>query len=220
MNTRPAWGLLLVGALIVVALLFSPLWLKHFSGYIEQAEVVAPFPDEFYNLPSQAQDQYQGVYDTSQQMAIDMVAARLASREDVEEPNLPAIDPNPGLVKELLSGNFVTMDAIRAASGTATLYQLSDGKTIVRLQNLDAIDGPDLHVLLSAYPRPTTREELDQVVQFELDLGALKGALGNQNYHIEDPAFNADNYVEGSVVLYSTRYDLVFSFAPLSAPEQ
>ena len=220
MNTRPAWGVLLIGALIVIALFFSPIWLKQFSGYIEQAAVVAPFPDAFYDLASQAQDRYNTLYDTNSQLAIDLVAARLTPREDIEEPNLPAIDPNPGLVKELLTGNFVTLDAIRAASGTATLYQLSDGRTIVRLQNLDAINGPDLHVILSAYPRPTTKEDMDQVAQYQLDLGALKGAIGNQNYSVDDPAFNADNFMEGSVVLYSTRYDLVFSFAPLSAPEQ
>ncbi len=219
MNTRPAWGLLLIGALIVIALFFSPIWLKQFSGYIEQAAVVAPFPDAFYDLPSQSQDRYTTLYATNPQLAIDLVAARLAPREDIEEPNLPAIDPNPGLVKELLSGNFVTLDNIRGASGSATLYQLSDGRTIVRLQNLDSINGPDVRVILSAYPRPTTKEDMDQVAQYQLDLGELKGAIGNQNYRIDDPAFNADNYTEGSVVLYSARYDLVFSFAPLSAPQ-
>ncbi|MEW6579925.1 MAG: DM13 domain-containing protein, partial [Chloroflexota bacterium] len=102
---------------------------------------------------------------------------------------------------------------------TASLYQLSDGRMVVRLQNLDALNGPDLHVLLSAYPRPATKEELKQVPQYEIDLGPLKGNQGNQNYIIENPAFNVENYSEGSVVLYSTRYELVFSFAPLSAPQ-
>jgi hypothetical protein len=66
---------------------------------------------------------------------------------------------------------------------------------------------------LSAYPNPSTQEELDQVPQLQLDLGVLKSSQGNQNYFIEDPAFNIDNYVNGSVVIYSTRYQLVFSYA-------
>lgn len=219
MNTRPAWGVLFVGALIVAALLASPLWLDQFADYIREQEAVSPFPDAFYLLPSQAQDMYAQLYDRSPQMAVDLVAARLAEPLDVEEPNLPAIDPNPSLVRELLTGNFVRLDAMRAAQGAASLYQLSDGRMVVRLQNLDAFNGPDLHVLLSAYPRPATKEELNQVPQYEIDLGPLKGNVGNQNYIIESPAFNVDNYDEGSVVLYSTRYELVFSFAPLSAPQ-
>lgn len=219
MNTRPAWGVLFLGAAVVIALLLSPLWLDQFSGYIEEEQEVSPFPDAFYDLPTQAQNLYLDLYNSSRQMAIDMVAARLQPPEDVEEPNLPVIDPNPQLVEELLTGNFVRLDAIRYAEGTASIYRLSDGRTIVRLENLNTINGPDLHVLLTAYPQPTTREELDQAPQFELDLGPLKGAQGNQNYEITDPAFNIDNYTEGSVVIYSTRYDLVFSFAPLSPPE-
>ena len=219
MNTRPAWGVLFVGALIVAALLASPLWLDQFADYIREQEAVSPFPDEFYELPSQAQDMYAQLFERSPQMAIDLVAARLAEPLDVEEPNLPAIDPNPSQVRELLTGNFVRLDSMRGAQGTASLYQLSDGRMVVRLQNLDALNGPDMHVLLSAYPRPATKEELDQVPQYEIDLGPLKGNLGNQNYIVENPAFNVENYSEGSVVLYSTRYELVFSFAPLSAPQ-
>lgn len=219
MNTRPAWGILFFGALIVIALLLSPLWLDQFEAYIQEDEVVAPFPDAFYDLPTQAQDEYLDLYSTSRQMAIDLVAARLEPPEEVEEPNLPAVDPNPQLVEELLTGNFVRLNAIRHAEGTASIYRLSDGRTIVRLENLDAIQGPELVVLLSAYPRPTTKEELDQAPQLEINLGPLKGNQGNQNYEIEEPTFNIENYMEGSVVLYDMRYELVFSFAPLSQPE-
>ncbi len=218
MSTRPAWGVLFFGALVVTTLLLSPLWLDQFADYFRKEEVVSPFPDAFYSLPSLAQDMYTQLYARSPQMAIDLVAARLAEAVDVEEPNLPALDPNPALVQELLTGNFVTLDSIRGAQGTASIFRLSDGRVIVRLQGLDAINGPDLHVLLSAYPRPTTKEELAQVAQLQLDLGALKGNVGNQNYVIDNPAFNIDNYREGSVVLYSTRYELVFSFAPLAPP--
>jgi hypothetical protein len=220
MQTKPAWGLLIVGALIVMALALSPIWLDQFSGYIEEPEAVAPFPDEFSELSSQAQDVYLDLYNnTSHQMAIDLVAARLAEPVEVEEPNLPAIDPNPAFVELLLTGDFVTLDAMRGATGTASHYRLSDGRILVRLESLDAINGPDMRVLLSAYPRPSTQEELDQVPQYQIDLGEMKGSRGNQNYIITDPAFNIDNYQEGSVVLYSTRYQLIFSFAPLASPQ-
>ena len=219
MNTRPALGVLFLGALIVVGTVLSPLWLQQFSSYIEEEKQAAPFPDAFYLLSNEAQDMYLGLYSTNRQMAIDMVAARLAEPADIEEPNLPAIDPNPPAVQELLTGSFAALDPMRSALGTASLYRLSDGRSVVRLQSLEAIGGPDLHVLLSAYPRPSTKEELDQVQGYQIDLGVLKGTRGNQNYLITDPTFNIDNYLKGSIVLYSTRYDLVFSYAPLTLPE-
>lgn len=218
MNTRPAWGVLLLGALVVAALVLSPIWLNYFSDQFVQEEEAAPFPPEFYQLSSQVQDYYLDLYEgATRQMAIDMVAERLATPVGVEEPNLPALDADPSQVSQLLTGSFVTLDPMRSATGAATLYRLSDGRMLLRLENLDAIGGPDLHVLLSAYPRPSTPEELEQVSQHQIDLGPLKGNQGNQNYLINEPTFNVDNYASGSVVLYSTRYDLVFSFASLSA---
>lgn len=218
MNTRPAWGVLLFGALVVVALFFSPIWLEQFSGFIEEEQAARPFPDAFYLLSNEAQDTYFTMYGTNRQMTVDLIEARLATPVAVDEQNLPALDPYPEGVQFLLTGSFAAVDAIRGALGTASVYSLSDGRIIVRLENLDAINGPDLHVLISAYPRPTTKVELDQRKEYQIDLGPLKGDEGNQNYPVNEPAFNIENYTEGSVVLYSTRYDLVFSYAPLAAP--
>ncbi len=218
MNTRPAWGALLVGALVVAILFFSPLWLKEFSGYIEEEPEEAIFPEEFLLFSNEEQDRYTEMYDSDPQMAIDFVGARLAEDVDVEEPNLPAIDPSPGDVQLLLTGDFAPITPIRLASGTASIYRLSDGRRVLRLENLEAMNGPELHVLLSAYPNPTTQADLDQVANLQIDLGPLKGNTGNQNYMIEDPAFNADNFAEGSVVLYSVPYETIFSYASLRQP--
>jgi len=221
MNTRPAWGLLAFGVLVIIGLFLSPIWLQEFKDYIQEAEEVSPFPAEFYQLPTQAQDIYIDLYDnTDHQMAIDLVAARLDPNVDIEEPNLPAIDANPQLVTELLTGNFVRLDAARSAQGSASIFRLSDGRTIVRLQNLNVINGPELVLLLSAYPNPSTLEDLNQAPQYQIVLGALKGNVGNQNYEITDPTFNIDNYMQGSVVIYCARYQLIFSFAPLAIPEE
>jgi hypothetical protein len=219
MNTRPAWGVLFVGMLGVLALLVSPIWLEELEPYFRESQQTSIFPAAFDNLPPETQDIFLEMYASSEQMAIDFVAARLQERETVEDPPLPSLDPNPTAVERLLTGNFVTVDPVRSAEGTATLYRLSDGRRIVRLEGLDALNGPDLRLLLSAYPTPTTQEELEQVAQLQIDLGPLKATQGDQNYEITDPSFNSDNYTNGSVVIYSARYDVVFSFAPLAAPE-
>ncbi|MBN1680826.1 MAG: hypothetical protein JW966_11085 [Anaerolineae bacterium] len=219
MHTRPAWGVLFLGAMIVIALLVSPLWLDQLSPYIEEQEEQLPFPEAFYLLPPQLQDLYNDMFQANPQMAYDLVIARLAEPFDVQEPNLPVIDANPGAVQFLLTGDFVTIDPLRQASGVASIYRLSDGRALLRLETLDAIIGSEMRVLISAYANPTTQEELDQVPQFEIDLGPLKGSQGNQNYIILDPVFNIDNYLEGSVVLYDARYEIVFSYASLRSPD-
>jgi hypothetical protein len=161
------------------------------------------------------------LYQTSQQMAIDLVAARLAEPVDVEDPNLPALDQDehPGQGALLLTGDFNTLDPIRLAGGTASIYRLSDNRTLLRLESLNAVNGPEMHVVLSAHPRPTARTDLDQVMQYEIDLGELKGNQGNQNYFIMEPTFNIEHYLEGSVVLYSARYEIIFSYASLAPPQ-
>ena len=218
MNTRPSWGLLFLGALIVVALLASPLWLPELSPYIEEPEEEALFPEAFYSLASEAQELYSAMYERDQQMAVDFVAARLTTPEPLDEPNLPLIDPDPANVTMLLSGSFVTLDPVRGALGTASLYRLSDGRRLLRLENFEAVGGPELHVLLSAYPNPATKADLDQIPQYQIDLGPLKSGAGSQNYIITEPAFNVDRYTGGSVVIYSLPYETVFSYASLAPP--
>lgn len=219
MRTRPAWGLLFFGALVTLVLLLSPLWLDEAAPYLQQEEDPGIFPAAFYELPEETQETYSNMYAGNRQKAIDYVAARLAEPEVLDEPDLPAADPDPANVQLFLRGPFVTVDAIRSATGTASLYRLSDGRRLLRIEDLDAIGGPDMHVLLTAHPAPRSREDLDSAARFQLDLGALKAVQGNQNYTIDDPAFNFDNYTEGSVVLYSMRYDEIFSYAPLEPVE-
>jgi len=75
------------------------------------------------------------------------------------------------------SGTFVKVE--HDGSGKATIFKQPDGSYILRLENLDITNGPDLRVRLLG-PNGAS-----------LDLGGLKGNKGNQNYEIPagfDPA--------------------------------
>ncbi len=74
-----------------------------------------------------------------------------------------------------LMGNFVgSGDGFHKVAGLAKVLTLADGKTFLRLENLKATNGPDLYVYLS------TGKGVSDIV----NLGKLKGNIGNQNYEI------------------------------------
>ena len=113
---------------------------------------------------------------------------------------------------EVKTGRFVDGDAFHKGSGTATLYQLEDGSYVLRFEDFQVTNGPDLRVLVSPHPNPQSRGDISDAGYIELD--KLKGNVGNQNYFFpegEDPA----NY--NSVIIYCKPFRVVFSVAALDA---
>ena len=108
----------------------------------------------------------------------------------------------------LVQGQFKDADSFHKGSGTGTIYQLPDGSHLLRLEDFTVTNGPDLHVLLASSPSPTGRADLEDYV----DLGSLKGNIGNQNYEI--PA-GTDLSQFKSVVIYCEPFHVVFSTAAL-----
>lgn len=110
---------------------------------------------------------------------------------------------------ELASGTFLDADATHRGSGSARVYELEDGSRLLRLEDFEVTNGPDLHVLLVPHPDPTGRDD----VAGYLDLGELKGNIGNQNYEIPD---DVDLSEYGSVVIYCAPFHVLFSTATLT----
>ncbi len=113
--------------------------------------------------------------------------------------------------KALLSGQFQDADAFHRGSGTATVYELGDGgRRVLRLDDFRVTNGPDLRVLLANIPAPEGRGELADAGYVEL--AALKGNVGAQNYDIPD---DFDLAAAGSVVIYCNPFRVIFSIATL-----
>jgi hypothetical protein len=116
---------------------------------------------------------------------------------------------NPILVVE---GSFVDADSAHRGSGSASIYQLEDGSRVLRFEDFEVTNGPDLHVLLVPTDAQIDRDLLAGTTYF--DLGKLKGNVGNQNYDVP-----SDLDLEGpwTVVIYCDPFHVVFSTAQLSA---
>jgi hypothetical protein len=95
--------------------------------------------------------------------------------------------------------------------GKATIYQLEDGKPLLRLEDFSATNGPDLFVVLSSSANP----DQDGVkTGAYLQLEALKGNIGNQNYEL--PA-DIDPSQYKSIVIWCRTFNVVFGYAPISS---
>lgn len=105
---------------------------------------------------------------------------------------------------EPLVGNFMDAgDGFHKAEGIAKVIDLTDGRTFLRLENLKTTNGPDLYLYLS------TGKDVSEIV----DLGRLKGNIGNQNYEI--PA-GTDLSKFNTVLIWCKAFSTLFGSAQLS----
>ncbi len=106
-----------------------------------------------------------------------------------------------------VGGSFRSLE--HATSGRALVLELPDGSRILRLEDLKTSNGPDLVVYLSRLPAGLGWRDYGR--EF-VDLGPLKGNVGNQNYSI--PA-GTDIETFRSAVIWCRRFAVGFGVAPL-----
>ena len=95
--------------------------------------------------------------------------------------------------------------------GTASIIQLENGKRILRLKGFETSNGPDVHVFLGK-AMDATDNDMVKDAGF-VDLGSLKGNIGDQNYDIPADAKLEDF---NSVTIWCNRFGVNFGTAPLS----
>lgn len=126
-------------------------------------------------------------------------------------PDKPGTEPAPR-PRILLTGKLITHE--HRTSGTVAVVALPDGSRILRIENLDTSDGPDLRVWLSdakVVAGKAGRHVFDDGRYRAL--GKLKGNHGNQNYPIP-----ADVRLEDfrSAVIWCDRFNVSFGAAALA----
>ena len=95
-------------------------------------------------------------------------------------------------------------DGIHDAQGDAYTIPLEDGSNVLRLENFQSTNGPDLFVYLST----------DENASEFINLGALKANNGNQNYEIPDDT-DLDKY--NKVLIWCKSFSVLFGSAELSS---
>ncbi|HEX2075963.1 MAG TPA: DM13 domain-containing protein [Geodermatophilus sp.] len=113
----------------------------------------------------------------------------------------------PAAPAVLAVGSFISRE--HETTGTARVLELPDGQVVVRLEGFATSNGPALFVYLSANPAHGEDGLFDDDY---VDLGPLKGNVGDQNY-VVPAGVDATDWT--SVVIWCDRFSVSFGAADL-----
>jgi Electron transfer DM13 len=129
---------------------------------------------------------------------------RLVVNRRVDEA-MPAGSTSP---RPLISGQFYSI--LHPTAGTATIYQMGDGNRVLRFTNFSTSNGPDVHVYMVASDDAKDVATVQQAGF--IDLGVIKGNLGDQNYTL---GTDLDLAKYRAVSIWCKRFSVNFGAAAL-----
>jgi hypothetical protein len=169
------------------------------AGFVTLGALKGNQGDQNYDIPADVDlAKYESATVWCRRFGVNFATAPLPSGQAA------AAAPTP-----IFAGSFHKV--LHDGSGTATVYQLPDGKRVLRFTEFNTSNGPDLQVYLVA-----ARDANDSATVKEagfVTLGALKGNQGEQNYEI--PA-EIDLTKYQAVSVWCRRFSANFITAPLA----
>lgn len=139
--------------------------------------------------------------------------AMMEAMEEAMKKDIEVMEPMETGTTEpeiMLTGTFVGVgDGIHNAEGTARVLTIGDDQAerkILRLEEFRSTNGPDLHVYLSKDAR--------SIGAGYVELGKLKGNIGNQNYDLPD---GVDLGEYSHVLIWCKQFSVLFGYADLEA---
>jgi electron transfer DM13 len=196
---RSILSVTVVVAVGVLWYLFRP------EALIVNRRVNEPFPAVAQAMSSMQDSIQSANHDVSSMEGSPAMAQSAAGTDHsaMEQPAMAAEDP-----AKLASGRFHSN--AHPTSGLATIYRLPDGGRVLRLTQFATSNGPDVRVYLVA--AGDVQGEAAAKQAGIVDLGALKGNIGDQNYDV--PA-DLDLSKYRAVSIWCRRFSVNFGAAPL-----
>lgn len=136
----------------------------------------------------------------------DKVNEALPAAAGETQPDEGGASPQTRRPKTLTSGDFRSLE--HGTSGRALLLEIG-GKRYLRFEDFETSNGPDLRVYLSQAPSESDGGAFDDDF---VELGELKGNIGNQNYDIPE---SVDLSRFRSAVVWCKRFGVGFAVAPV-----
>jgi hypothetical protein len=116
----------------------------------------------------------------------------------------------PPVAYPLVLSENTLVDVAHGGSGTVLVLELEDGSRLLRFEDLDVDNGPDLIVILSDREISGADDYADGEY---IILGELKGNQGNQNYEIGPDVELAD---WATVSIWCRRFNTTFNAASIT----
>ena len=190
--------------LVVVALLLGAGWV-----FVSPLFIDAQVDESFDFVLNDGSFNIDGVMAMSEEKRVGMKDDIMTAAAAM--PDTAAEEAMPTQPRVLASGNFVDADAVHKGSGVASLYELPDGRHVVRFEDFRTTNGPALVVYLAKHSSPSSTDDVTD--GGFVNLGKLKGNVGNQNYEIPT---GIDVAEYGSVVIWCELFGVLFSPAALA----
>jgi hypothetical protein len=202
---------------IIIAAVAIPLGIYTVSPLFVNTEVNEPLPTISNGINNNddmaATQQFKDFMELSEGERIEKGQQMSSEERDMimkaaAQTNDTTINENMTTIGEEITttyaGTFVGInDGIHNAEGLAKVIRLDDGSMILRLENFKATNGPDLYVYLA-----TDNSAASDFV----NLGRLKGNIGNQNYDIPE---GTDISRYDTVLIWCKAFSVLFGSAKL-----
>jgi hypothetical protein len=170
------------------------------AGFLPLGSLKGNIGDQNYDLPADVDlTKYKAVTIWCRRFSVNFGTAPLVLAQTASANAQPVA---------LASGSF--HDVSHKGAGTATVYQLPDGKRVLRFTNFETSNGPDVVVYLIAADDAGDSETVKNASP--ILLGSLKGNVGDQNYDL--PA-DVDLSKYRAVTIWCRRFNANFATAPL-----
>ena len=197
---------------IIIAAIAIPVGIYTISPLFINTEVNEPIPNKSINpMPAEELEKFMTMteeqrLEKGQQMSLEekdmiMKAAAETNGDLVNENMTEAMDRQ----QTILVGTFVGVnDGIHNVQGLAKVIpQIESSSTrVLRLENFKATNGPDLYVYLAT----------DKTASDFVNLGRLKGNIGNQNYEMPE---GTDLSKYDTALIWCRAFSVLFGSAEL-----
>jgi hypothetical protein len=167
------------------------------AGFIDLGSMKGNKGDQNYDIPANADlNKYRNVTIWCARFGVNFGQAALT-----EPMSMPV---------KVAEGSF--RGIAHETKGTASIYQLPEGRKVLRFSNFETSNGPDVHVYLVAAPDAQDNDTVKNAGF--IDLGSIKGNIGDQNYDL--PA-DVDLAKYRAVTVWCKRFGVNFATAPIES---
>jgi hypothetical protein len=169
------------------------------AGFIDLGSIKGNIGDQNYELPADA--------DLNKYRTVSIWCARFGVNFGTAALDSPASMP-----VKVAEGSF--RGIAHETKGLASIYQLPEGKKLLRFSGFETSNGPDVQVYLVAAPDAKDNETVTKAGFIRI--GDLKGNVGDQNYELPT---DVDLNKYRAVTIWCRRFGVNFATAPLMASQ-